>query len=124
MKRFDRISVREHDGIQISQQEYAVTATWVLDPVFLLKSEDYVLLAEEAKQKPYYRYIASYFLSMTEQANDIMWYVAEYFKLPMINMTSSDPTSFMEKHKDNIIPICKNVSIEEWLYNIKTASLL
>lgn len=124
MKRFDCISVREHAGVQISQQEYSVAATWVLDPVFLLKSEDYVSLAEEAKRKPYYRYIASYFLIMREQANDIMWYVAEHFKLPMINMTNNDPASFIEEHKDEVIPICEDVSVEEWLYNIQNSEFV
>lgn len=48
LKRFDRISVREKSGVDILKKTFEVDAVEVLDPVFLLRSEEYENLIKNA----------------------------------------------------------------------------
>lgn len=49
MSRFNSISVREDDGVDMCQNIFDVSATHVLDPVFLIDPSKYDLLAKESK---------------------------------------------------------------------------
>lgn len=126
MKRFDYISVREDDAIKICNLEHSVDAYLVLDPVFLLREQEYSLISKEAKHKIKYKYVTSYSLSASEsvQFNNLLLYVSEYLSLPTVNMLSGKSSTFEEQRKNIMGFICKNLSVEEWLYNMQNGEFI
>lgn len=124
LKRFDNIGIREDAGVEICEREFSVNALHVLDPVFLLEQKDYDAIANEAKEKHEGKYLTSYFLSALEQFNKLLQYVSDYLDLPMWNMLSGDPNVY-NTQKDKIIGnICENLSMEEWINNIRNAEFV
>ena len=66
-KRFDRISVREDNGVDILKNIYGITAEQVIDPVFLCDKKVYDDLANKSKVKvPKDKYILSCLIDPTE----------------------------------------------------------
>ena len=124
MKRFDNVSTREYDGCLISEREFSIKAKCVLDPVFLLEDKEYSLLTGEVKGKKQFRYATSYFLSSSSQSNSLILYVSNNLKLPVLNMLSGNPLIFDEQKEISIKPICDNLTMEEWLYNIQNCEFV
>lgn len=121
MKRFSDVSVRERVGVDICRTEFEIDAEPVLDPVFILDEEDYnVLIANKSKEISY-PFCVSYFLSSTEQSNNLLRYVSENLGLPIANMGAGNPERWIvqnEKTEGGCIP---NVTVEDWLYYIKNS---
>ena len=124
IKRFDYISVREQDGVKICDREYSMDASWVLDPVFLIKEYEYAKVARNAVNKTEYKYMTSYFLSAQDQFNKLLLYVSKLLQLPMVNMLTGDPNSFEKQREKSLGIICENLSMEEWLYNIQNSEFV
>ena len=109
---FDAVSTREISALSIfkdlewNKPEPAIT----LDPTLLLTAEDYNILIEDSNSKPYSKgKIYSYILDLTNEKQNIIQQEAK------------------EKGLDYIIEGLEtsyNVSIEQWLCNIKNASMI
>lgn len=118
MKRFDAIGVRESDGVNICKDYFGVGATHVMDPVFLIRPEEYLALAEKAKRKPEGKYMAVYALTPKDNLNNGLQFVSGELGLPRVNMGPGNAKKFKKKSKNFDEPYMKNVVMEEWLYNI------
>ena len=104
LKQFDKVSVREDDGVKICKEDFDVEAAHVLDPVFLLNDYDY-LVSKSIKNKNN-KFIAVYSL-YTNIENEL-------------NFISSKLNLDIEYLiKDN-----EEISIEDWLWTIKNCELL
>lgn len=124
MKRFDYVSVREKDGVDISEREFDVQAEYVLDPVFLLDSSIYSKLANEAINKPKTPYLVSYFLTASDQFNALLQYTSEYLNLDMVNMGTGEKHLIEEQSKKTIGGCCADLIVEEWINNIKNSEFV
>ena len=121
IKRIDDIAVRENDAVGITKDFYDSKATFVCDPVFLMDIKEYNALADSAPRKPESGYITSYFLAPTEQRNNVLSFVAEDRKLPMVNMITGNLKRYEEYLPMAIPPVVEGLTLPEWLYNIKNA---
>lgn len=65
--RFNKISVREFDGVKILRDKYRVEASQVLEPVFYLDNERYFEVANGSTLDTSKPYILTYILDMTEE---------------------------------------------------------
>ena len=124
MKRFDYISVREKDAIGISEREFNVKAEHVLDPVFLLDSSVYEKVANGAINKYEQPYLTSYFLKATDMYNKLLQYISDYLNLKMVNMGTGDKPQIEEQSKKTVGGCCENLSVEEWINNIKNSEFV
>ena len=104
LKQFDKVSVREDDGVKICKEDFDVEATHVLDPVFLLNDYDY-LVSKSMKNKNN-KFIAVYSL-YTNIENELNF---------ILNKLNLDIEYLI---KDN-----EEISIEDWLWTIKNSELL
>lgn len=124
MKRFDAISVREKDGVDISEREFDVQATHVLDPVFLLDSSIYTELAKDAVNKHEAPYLVSYFLTASEQFNKLLQFTSDYLNLSMVNMGTGEKGLIEEQSKKTVGGCCQDLTVEEWINNIKNSEFV
>lgn len=118
MRRFDAIGVREADAVDICRDYFGVGAKHVMDPVFLIKRDEYLALADKAVRKPEGAYMAVYALTPKEKINKGLAYVSEQLNLPRVNMGPGNAKKWKRKSKNFDMPYLKNVRMEEWLYNI------
>ncbi len=104
IKRFDAISVREQDGVDICKNTFDVKAEHVLDPVFLADASAWHPLIANATATGE-GFIASYILDKSQFAQDSLAKVKQYFN----GISSIDMKDGAKDMK---------LSIENWLYNI------
>lgn len=106
ISRFDAVSVREDDGVDICRDVFGKNATHVLDPVFLVGPEKWQRLLNNSKCSGE-EYVTSYVLDQSSDAKNVIDYVCQKFSgLPVVNMINASR---------NKTDICA----EDWLYHIK-----
>ena len=104
LKQFDNVSVREDDGVRICREDFDVSATQVLDPVFLINDYDYLI--SKSSKNVNHKFIAVYSLYTNIQN-----------ELDFISNKLSLNIEYL--NKDN-----NEDSIEDWLWTIKNCELL
>lgn len=106
MKRFDKHSVRELDGVDIMRDTFGLEATQVLDPVFCINKQKYYDMAEKSTDKIEEDFIAYYIMWPTEENKKIVEYVKN--KLGVSRAVHLNPS----------------MSIENWLWYIQNAKFV
>lgn len=124
MKRIDQIAVRESSAVDVCREYYEVPATHVVDPVFLLRAEDYDALSQNAVNKPEGPYMAIYSLSPKESLNRGFQFVSQTLNLPRVNMTTGNMKKWKLREPNFDMPYCKNLQMEEWLYNLRNSEFV
>ncbi len=122
-QRFDAISVREEFGVELCRKEYDVQASWVLDPVFLLKKQDYDRLLAKTPVPEAEPYIAVYFLDPTEEKRQLCLEIQRAMGgMKIINMMDANLRSMDYYMRileyDNIRT---GLDVETWLAYIRHA---
>lgn len=102
---FDRVSVREDDGVRMCKEHFDVDAVLVLDPSMLLTGEDYMKHVKTDTSKD--NYIASNFLDIDEGKLSLSGKVSQMLDIPDRQLLS------MSDVKHRVAP-----SIEDWLTGI------
>lgn len=111
ISRFDAVSVREDDGVDICRDVFAREATYVLDPVFLAGMEKWQRLLDNSRCSGS-GYVTTYVLDKSQDADNIINYVCQKFPdVPVVNMVNASR---------NKTDICT----EDWLYHIKNCRFL
>lgn len=122
LKRFDGISVREIQAVDIVKQTFDMEAQRVLDPVFAVDPKIYEELMNQSKaaQKGAKRpYLCTYILDPTEEKRDAILHVAQEKNLPMIHMLDGYMEYFeSNKKKLHMDGVVENLQVEDWLYYI------
>lgn len=67
LKKFDAVSVREKDGVDICRDEYGVIAEHTLDPVFLCPNDSYEAAIALSKRVYTEKYLLAYILNPTTE---------------------------------------------------------
>lgn len=112
LDKFNMISVRESDAVQLLKENVQIDAHFVLDPTLLLNKKDYMSLISLKEKKD--KGIFCYILDKNEKKNKIIQYVCSY--LNMNNFECMPNKKY--KEKDSIIDDIYNYkypSIEKWL---------
>ena len=103
LKTFDKISVREKDGIEICNDIFGVNAEWIMDPVFIIHKSYFEELTRKGKQRNA-NYIASCIFE--KKNNKIDKFLQKKYNCNVIELHQS------------------NFSIEDWLKTIKNCKFL
>lgn len=125
LNRFDFISVREQDGIEICRDSFGVDAVCTIDPVFLCKESIYRKLVEEAKAEEKEKFIFAYILSPTLEKREMIEKISEEQKLKVILVLDAQDNH--EKNKEIInMPeaLRENLELEDWLYYVLNSQLV
>ncbi len=77
LRRFDAISVRENYAVSMCERLFGVQAQQVADPVFLIDRDDYLAIADKAKNKPEGNYLFAYILDPNPEKKALIEVVAQ-----------------------------------------------
>ncbi|WP_095173934.1 MULTISPECIES: polysaccharide pyruvyl transferase family protein [Blautia] len=122
--RFDAISVREYDAVQVLKNEFGVEAVQVLDPVFLVGAKEYETILEEANVKENDRYLLAYILDPTPEIRESLLYAAQKKNLKLIVLL--DGRGDFKKNKEiiNLPNIVENLNALDWLWYFRNAEFV
>lgn len=84
--RFDAVSAREEDGVEILKNELGIEGPQVLDPVLLLTREEYEKLAAKS-QRNEEKYLLADIQNSTPEIEEMLQYVAEKKKLKLVKLS-------------------------------------
>lgn len=82
LRRFDAFSVREEDAVPLFAETFGVKAEWVLDPVFLCKTEHYRAMAARGQQASKEKYMAVYLLDPTARKTEVLQGISAKLGMP------------------------------------------
>ena len=121
LKKFDFISCRENEGVDICKNIFDVSADQVLDPVFLLDFSHYEELAEASKKIRPKKYICTYILGPGLSKKAIVENLSEMTDLPLINLVNAGN----EEKGTRLLGLNTEteLEIEDWLSYIKNCEL-
>ena len=106
LKRFDKHSIREFDGVDIMKNTFGLEATQVLDPVFCIDKQKYIDIAEKSTDKIQEDFIAYYIMWPTDKNKKIIDYVKDKLGVKIA------------------IHLNPPMSIENWLWYIQHAKFV
>lgn len=115
IKVFDAVSVREKSAVELCEQKFGVSAQWVLDPTFLLESNDYLdLISQNATCKPSGSLLC-YILDKTPGKTNLLTEVAKGKNL--VPFSVNEKTSFYGAPiEDRVLP-----PMEQWIRGFSEA---
>ncbi len=91
MKRFDAVSVREVQGVDICRDQFGVAATQVLDPVFMIDRAYYDLLAQDSTRGEKGPYLFAYILDPSPQKREILQRIAKRLGCRIVIVLDCEP---------------------------------
>lgn len=116
VKRFDRVSVREHDGISLCKNNFGVQASHVLDPTLLLFKNDYLKLLDNSLFNN--KQMSTYILDEDDFKKSVIKVIErESGKMFYSLYDEPDKTNDIRK-------VQKRTSIETWLTRFMTSQFL
>lgn len=124
LKNFDAISVREKSGVDICRENFGVDAQQVLDPVFLVKREQYDLMLNNVTDKiPDKKYLLCYILDPTKEKEQAAKKIAEHENLEIITILGMKEYNYAIKlwNTGTVLP---RVTTEQFLFYIKNCEFL
>ena len=124
MNKFDHVSVREFEGVDICKNVFEVDATQVMDPVFLCNQSNWEMLANNAERKTSGKFLFSYILDPTPDKATELQKLAKKLKLKLVTVTDRQNKA---EERENILKDCGIISkatIEEVVYHLKNASFV
>ena len=104
--RFDAISVRETEAVDVLRDRFNTESQLILDPVFLIPTQKYEAIAATSRINKTEKFIAVYFIVNDYKSRSIIDSVCKKLALPIIDASS------------NTVPV------EDWLWAIKNADLV
>ena len=85
--RFDRISIREHSGVELCRKHLGVEAELMPDPTVLLTRDDYMALCEKPSEPELDQpYIAVYLIDSQDDQNKLIVKFAKEHQLPIVRI--------------------------------------
>lgn len=118
LSKFEAISVREQDAVEIIRNKFNLMSDWVLDPTFLLSQNDYLKLIDNWDSRKEKIGIFEYVLDENLAIKKFIERIACEYELPITQIStnlSRNPTSL----KDNSFS-----SVEFWLKCFRDADIV
>ena len=121
MKKFDAVSVRENDAVEICKNKFGISADIVIDPVFLCDKEKYYRIADEITEEKQ-KYMMAYILGVDIAKKNIL--VAISKQLGCGIRYFANPNIGGKKKAEGImqLPMAENETVEYWLHSMKECS--
>ena len=125
LQRFDAISVREDYGVKICKEVFDISATHVLDPIFVCNIDIYEKLIMESKANETGDYIATYILDPNNEKRQALIDASIYLKMKLVNMLDGLPLKFESNYnKLNLDNTKRQLSVKDFLYYIKNSKFV
>ena len=124
LSRFDNISVREQEAVNVCVDEFGVNARQVIDPVFLIEQEHYANmsnLVSEKKEVPN-EYIFVYMLDGNTPKRDFIKRVEEKYNLPVVCAYDIEQPEMSKRYLQ--LPEADISKPEDWLWYIRNSRLI
>ncbi|NLM74450.1 MAG: 4Fe-4S dicluster domain-containing protein [Clostridiaceae bacterium] len=122
LSRFDFVSTREVSGTKICNEIFNKESVMCLDPVFLLKVDEYYNLMKRSSLNCDDDYLFAYFLRLSSQSSELSVETAEILKaLEKISMVLGIKVKAVIGRKipdiecNEGIEVIEDVSVEDWL---------
>lgn len=122
LQRFDAVSVREQDGVDICRDELGVKADKVLDPVFLCDPVVYDQAIRDASCKETEPYVVAYILGPGPEKVAMIGKIREATKKKLLIVTNPNNYDLCTKRLAPL-PVVDHPSVEDWLYYFKHTDL-
>lgn len=122
LNRFDSVSNREDEAVQMCRDEFGIYSTRVIDPVFLLNREEYNTMAEESQVKVDEKYIFAYILDGNSEKKKIIDMMSDKLGYKIVCAYDIEHPEFSR----NVMGY-EDASIqkpEDWLWYIKYAEFV
>lgn len=116
IKRYDHISVREHNGQKIVKDLLGIDVPTTVDPVFLLSKEDWNMVASEEVVKP--DYVFAYFLTYNKTYIETAIKTAEQLGVKLVMVPAT-----REEYRINA-ELVQDAGPAEWVSLIKDAKVV
>lgn len=124
LDRFDSIGLREYEGVEICRDRFDISATHVLDPVFLCSQNAWDKLSSKATRKTKERYMLAYMLDPTEEKAEKLQQIANELGLILVSIVDKQ---FDREKKMKIMEefgLLPNPTIEEFIYHFEHAEFI
>ncbi len=122
LNKFDKISVREEEAVNICRDEFNIVAEKVLDPVFLLEEADYEVIIKDLKGETPQGYILAYVLDGNKEKKNVIEKVSVLLGIPLIYIVDIEHFEFVQRNLDVKATIVHTA--EEWLWYIRNSSFV
>lgn len=116
MNRFDYISVRENDGVDICKYTFGIDSVQTMDPVFICEKSEYYNLISQSSFNSEEPYIFAYILSPTREKREALLELSRKMNLKIKLVL--DAQSDFERNRDIMDMnecLYENLEIEDWL---------
>lgn len=115
LKRFDAISVREKNAVDILSKNYGVDSQQVLDPVFLCDIKHYEAVIATSKLQAKSDFLSTYFLGPGPRKKKAILQLCKKMNLEYRNLYNPNiDISLLEQRLG--LNLLRDVSVEDWLY--------
>ena len=122
LKKFQHISCREKEGVELLTNTFGIKADQVLDPVFLIDYSIYDGLATKSKCSIPENYILSYILGPGKSKRDML--VDLQMKKPYCELINLVNAGNEEKGSELLgLTTLKGIEVEDWLKLIRNCNL-
>lgn len=121
LNKFDSVSVRELEGVDICKDRFEVEATQVMDPVFLCELNNWNDLAEKAERKASGDYVFAYVLDPNSEKIDYIKEIAEVNNCSIYSITDKQRQRVQKEEMMEDCGVIKNATPYELLYHLKNA---
>lgn len=124
LSKFDAISVRENDGIEILKDLFEVDAVQNVDPVFLCDIKHWDEISENAVRKTKGNFIFAYMLDPTEKKKDLLDRISKKLRMSIVSITDKQYDKERKESELSEFGVIKEASIEELIYHLKNANYI
>jgi len=119
LKKFDAISVRESEGVELVRNFLNADADYMADPTLLIDLDDYIFPENGTEGDP--GGICTYILDSSAYKSELVAKLAVAMDLDVINNKSSQTYDVTSKEN---IGDCVYVPVERWLENIRNSEFV
>lgn len=124
MKRFDHVSVRELEGVDICRERFDTEATQVMDPVFLCDANAYEVILDNAERRTTEEFMFSYMLDPTPQKAKHLQKLAKKLGCKLVTVTDRQTRAAEREEILKDCGIIPSASIEELVWHMKHAKFI
>jgi hypothetical protein len=122
IEKFDAISVREESAVELCESYLGVSGVkCVVDPTFLLSTDDYLELIGAASANEEYAAILMYILNIDEEKKVVVDRVANLLGM---NTFSIKPERRIEEVSADMLMSCQYPGVEQWLQSFRDAAFV
>ena len=121
LSRFDAISMREQQGVDVLKNKFSLQSCRVLDPVFLCDLNNWDIISNNSKLKIQEEYVFAYLMDPTAEKARQLKIFADRHSCKLITIPDRQ-NNYQEKAKIlEQYGLIQNASLEDYLYCFKNA---